>query len=270
MFFFERCCRALRNAPLLRRLGPVWRAVTPAYEALLRLIYRRGWLRRVINSSDVVYVPFELRHWTDTYEPAVWERVMGEVRQGDTIADVGAFLGFYTFAFARRVGPQGRVVAFEPDPQNFRRLRELRGFYRQTGNIEMVEKAAGEAQGSVSFCPRRSSESSVGVTGEQGLEAGMVTLDGYFGARPVDLIKIDVEGYEGRVLRGCAGLLSRSAGAPRAVFIEMHPFAWSRYGCDAGQILGPLRAAGYRICDQEGREIADFSGYGWIIATRER
>src|SRR3972149_4894080 len=70
-----------------------------------------------------------------------------EVRPAMTVYDVGAPLGFFTLALARLVGPQGRVLAFEPLPANVLLLREnLAMNPAGAANVQVVEAAvAGES-----------------------------------------------------------------------------------------------------------------------------
>jgi hypothetical protein len=58
------------------------------------------------------------------YEPYLTKLVMDLIRPGDVVVDVGAMIGYYTVIFARLVGADGTVYAFEPDPENFAILEE--------------------------------------------------------------------------------------------------------------------------------------------------
>src|SRR5262245_27460113 len=58
------------------------------------------------------------RMWLGSYEPSKMGLAAQCVRSGDTVFDIGAHVGIYTLLFSDRVGPTGRVIAFEPAPQN--------------------------------------------------------------------------------------------------------------------------------------------------------
>lgn len=270
MFFLEKCCRTIRHLPFLRRMRLLWDMITPAYESALRGIYGDV-LKRRINNTDVVYVPQRLRHFTDTYETVFWKIVMDEMRPGDVIADVGAFLGFYTFAFARRSGRGGRVVAFEPDPSNIAFLKNISGRYKLSLKPEIIACAVGEKRQRLSFDSQGSFTSDVIASnppkGEL-KEVECVSLDEFFGDENLDIIKIDVEGYEENVLLGARNILNRKNGFPRAVFIEVHPYAWAKYGATDKVILSILWDARYRVLNIQGKNISAISEYGDIIAYK--
>jgi len=116
MHTLERFCTTLRHSRGLRNLWNQLRA--PTYTALLATLAPNG-LERVINGADVIRLTPEYRVIAENYEPDVWKRVMDEARIGDVVVDVGANIGLYAIALARRVGTGGRVHAFEPDPANF-------------------------------------------------------------------------------------------------------------------------------------------------------
>src|SRR5256885_8821899 len=54
-----------------------------------------------------------------SYEPFETSLLAAEIRPGMTIVDVGANIGYYTLLFSKLAGDNGRVYAFEPEPQNF-------------------------------------------------------------------------------------------------------------------------------------------------------
>jgi FkbM family methyltransferase len=136
------------------------------------------------------------------YEPEVWQSLMSEVRLGDTVVDIGAFIGLYTLALGRRVGKEGKVVAFEPDSNSFLALQEHIALNHLEDRIRPIRAAVGAITETVSF-------DAAGITGHVTTLATStnspvecVTLDSVFLEERLDILKIDVEGYEERVLRG--------------------------------------------------------------------
>jgi FkbM family methyltransferase len=125
---------------------------------------------------------------------------------GGVFVDVGANVGTYALALARHVGARGCVIAVEPHPKTHERLafnRSASGF----AQVKLVAAAAGDADGELMIA---TDDENLGashiVTGTPGAKAFKVAaqrlqriLDDA-GAVRVDALKIDVEGFEDRVL----------------------------------------------------------------------
>ena len=160
-------------------------------------------------------VPADMYGVHEVYEPEVWRRIMSEVRPEDVVADVGAYIGLYTVALARRVGPQGRVYAFEPDAESFTILRRHVIMNGTSERVQLLPVAVGESTGTVAFTSNRGSESHIGIEEAMTVqEISVVTLDSIFSNARVDLLKIDVEGFKEPCAEGCGALIERSrAGA---------------------------------------------------------
>jgi len=148
-------------------------------------------------------------YWLGRAELAEVALLMSIVRPGHTVFDVGANVGYYTLLAARRVGPTGRVVAFEPLPANLQYLQRHLAL-NDCETVRLIPAAVADAPGDAMFAPRRSSSegalSSVGT-----VRVAVVTLDQIVAEDPTlrpDLIKIDVEGAEALVLQGATRLLS--------------------------------------------------------------
>jgi FkbM family methyltransferase len=258
----EQAARRLRHAPALRKAAPFWDGVRPVYDRLVGLIAHEG-LERVMNGTDPIRIHPRHRDVPECYEPEVWGRLMAMLRPGDTFVDVGAFIGLYAVAAARRVAPGGRVVAFEPEEGNARSLREhvaLNG-----GGVDVVEAAVGAQSGRVALAGR-DSEVQVSYRPQVG-GIPCVTLDEHFAGQRVDVLKVDVEGFEDEVLRGARALLSDSARRPRAVFVEVHPFAWSRTGTTSAALLATLHGAGYEARHLDGAPVDRLDRWEEIIAV---
>jgi len=225
-------------------------------------------LVRHINGTDRILIDPGLYSMSETYEPEVWSHIMAALHPGDVVADVGACLGLYTLAIAKRVGPQGYVYAFEPDLESVGWLRRNVHLNHLEDNVMVVSTVVAEENKTVGFVDGRGSESHVlHSSSEDGVRSiDTITLDEVFANSRLDILKIDVEGYEEAVLRGGRHLLSDATRAPRAIFIEVHPFAWSAFGFSSKTLLSLLTGFGYATYDLQGNPVADIKDYGEIVA----
>jgi FkbM family methyltransferase len=164
-------------------------------------------------------LPEETRHWRGEHETQVQDAICAVVRAGAVVYDIGSHVGTIALGTARLVGPQGRVVAFEGDPDNAATLRESSLRNHLEGCLEVVDRAAWSYTASHGIPFRRGgtrrSQGGVEVNG-QGPVVGTgevimvpaVTLDDFLaaGGPPPQLVKIDVEGGEYEVLDGGTNL----------------------------------------------------------------
>lgn len=184
--------------------------------------------------------------WLGTYEHDKQGVIARFVRPGMTIFDVGANAGFYTLAFARLVGPQGRVWAFEPlAGKADYLLRHIR--INRLANAGVIQAAVGERQGIVSLhVEEDGSMGSIATAGSY--KVPVVSLDELTadGTVPVpDVIKMDIEGSESAALKGALSMLNEKR---PLVLLALHGET-QRRECER-----ILRASNYRIYYLDGRE----------------
>jgi FkbM family methyltransferase len=262
----EKTCVALRHTALLQKADWLWDAVRPAYDRLVKLCSPHG-LQRVINGTDPIALCSEMRGVGETYEPELWAHVMRRVEAGDRVADVGAFIGLYALAVGKRVGPVGRVTAFEPDQRNCAILRRHIQMNGLSGVVKAEQAALGAADGEVWFTADRGSENQLARAGQPGAQpVPAQTLDTYFTDQRLDLLKLDVEGFEEDVLKGGELLLSDAARAPRLIYVEVHPYNWHHCGTTSESFLGLLRRLDYAVEALDGTPVNQIAGYGHVVA----
>jgi FkbM family methyltransferase len=183
----------LMRAPL--RLVPV-QTVVPILQGPVR------WKRWIVGSGIH-------RLWLGSYEPFKMKLAATCIARGDTVFDVGANVGIYTLLFSDLVGPEGRVVAFEPAPRNTTYLRRHLAL-NKARNVEVMETAVSSCVGVSSFDV--SDDSSTGRLDQHGsLKVETTTIDAVVessGLAP-SLLKIDVEGGELGVLIGSKATLAK-------------------------------------------------------------
>ncbi len=263
----ERCFIRLRHHPILEK-SPVWGIVRPFYDLAVTSIAHKNGLERILNGTDRIRIAPRWRGLQETYEPSVWGHLMSQVTGNDVIVDVGAFIGLYTIALAKRVGPPGHVVAFEPEPSTFAWLQRHVALNEVGNKVKLVCAAVGDQVGKIRFSEGLELQSHVAADGETGRAVTATTLDAEFPQERVDLLKIDVEGYEEKVLLGGARLLKDVARSPRMIYIEVHPYAWKELGTTGESLLGLLKEYGYRVSDLEGQPVQKIDRYGEIIARK--
>ncbi|MFK7884609.1 MAG: FkbM family methyltransferase [Phycisphaerales bacterium] len=134
---------------------------------------------------------------------------------GRTVIDIGAHRGIYSYWLREAVGPTGRVVSFEPQPEMIAELKKFKASFR-ANNMEIVESGLSDTPGSATL--NRIGDHTGGASLEHNQDPNattfsvpVTTLDAYLGARdlgPVALIKCDVEGHERAVFRGATRTLT--------------------------------------------------------------
>ena len=193
---------------------------------------------------------------------------MSELRAGDTFVDVGAFVGLYAIAAGVRLRGSGRVIAFEPDRHSFSLLQEHVRLNRLEGQVDLHCAAISDQPGLANFLANGSPVARlVSIDQNDATMVEVVTLDRSLAGQRIDILKIDVEGYEEMVLRGAQHLLRSLERRPRVVFVEVHPYAWPSLGTTSESLLAVLCDAGYQAKTTRGEPIRAIVQYGEIIAT---
>ncbi len=192
------------------------------------------------------------RHvYMGAFEPAETAFVQAWLRPGDHFVDVGANVGYFVALAAGLVGPRGRVTAFEPSPYALERLRAL---VADNGwrHVEVRAEAIGDSPGRLALPapdPENHTPSLLASpAGRAVTEVEVDTLDRCAAAWPgrrVDLLKLDIEGFEERALVGAEGLLA--AGQVRAILVELNRAWLERAGTSPAAILARLEAHGFRL-----------------------
>jgi len=160
-------------------------------------------------------------------EPEVQQALVDHLRPGMTFYDLGANIGFFSLMAARLVGPQGRVISFEADPEIAARLRENLS-RNQFSHAQVVQKAVWSETKTVSFArvdPGTSPDRGLGHVSASASDSGVIaveaiSLDQFVAANPApDFLKCDVEGAEAAVFQGATQLLSQER---PILLVEMH------------------------------------------------
>lgn len=188
--------------------------------------------------------------WLGSYEAAKAVEFAARVPPGATVIDAGAHAGYYTLIGSRRVGPNGRVIAIEPDPRNAELLRRHIAL-NALRNVKVLEAALSDSEGEAGFQP--GPEPSLGHLSRNGtLRVRTLPLDslaGDLGPGPV-VVKVDVEGAEAQLLQGA-----------KQMMLTRRPVLFlSTHGCDVHQACLRLLAEwGYCTSSLDGRPPEDSS-----------
>jgi FkbM family methyltransferase len=226
----------------------------------------RPWLSRLTNllrggPVDVQYqgASFRFYHqvsatergalFNPDYNREELDFVRASLAEGGVFVDIGANVGTYALALARDVGGRGMVIAIEPHPVIHGRLafnRAASGF----AQVRLVAAAAGDCDGEVTI------ETDGGNLGASHVVTGNASTDAFkvpcftlqrilrdAGAARIDALKIDVEGFEDRVLTGFFAQAPQTLW-PRAVVIEHLSRGEWQNDCIADMIARGYREAG--------------------------
>jgi FkbM family methyltransferase len=205
-----------------------------------------------LDLSDVIQRDI----YAGTYEPFEARYLRSFLRPGMRVVDIGANIGYYTLLAASRVGPDGKVLSFEPGPYAYERLARA---IRENG-IAIVEcrpVALGDNSGTATLYVPRESEGNYNpslspylpnmLTVEVPVERLDEALD-RSGESHIDLMKVDVEGHELEVFRGGERWLR--GGRVRAVLCEFNAGYQEGAGASCQQLEAWFGDAGFRLEEQ--------------------
>jgi len=181
------------------------------------------------------------------YEQHVTSFFCSIIKKGMTVVDVGASLGYYTLLAAKRVGNNGKVIAFEPEPYSFEILKrniQVNGWK----NVQIFNIAASDREEQLEI-----TSPLTGLAGsslhkylhfrKRTFNCKAVPLDVFFTGESPDVVKIDVEGAEVRVLRGMRKVLRDGV----QIICEVHPDILSSLGFNVKDVEHILNDFGYKI-----------------------
>lgn len=185
------------------------------------------------------------------WEPVETALLLGFVRPGDRVVDVGAHVGYFTVLASKRVGRSGQVLAFEPESGNFELLKAnciLNGCH----NVGLERKALLDrrGRGCLWLSQHNTGDHRLApVEGRVGQVADVVRLDDWWRNRgPIDFLKLDVQGCEIPALQGMTEAIRESA-AGLAGLVEISPQLSERAGYGPEALLGLLTRLDARAYD---------------------
>jgi FkbM family methyltransferase len=186
-----------------------------------------------------------------TWEPHTTALFKKLLRKGMNVVDIGANIGYFTLLAASLVGESGEVFAFEPASQNYALLVkniEVNGYK----NVIPVQKAVFSNTGKVKFFLNNVAlgQSSLFEVSENPTEAIMVdvvSLDEFFkdNERPIDIIKMDIEGAEMTALLGMAKIVENNDDIK--IFTEFWPDGLQKSGFSSQEYWNKLRQFGFNF-----------------------
>ncbi len=192
--------------------------------------------------------------WLYGWEPSTIALLKRHISAGDTVIEVGANVGAHTLLLAKLVGVSGKVYAFEPTEYAQLKLRanielnpELKP--RIVIRSELVTNHAGAT-------PFRRIKSSFpvrgGPTADEIVGGEAIALDNE-PFQKVSLLKIDVDGYDFKVLEGATRLLKQFK---PYVLVELYESALNAQGDSVRDIFGLLTSLGFSGTYDDGAPIA--------------
>lgn len=180
-------------------------------------------MARLTDGRHIFVDPHDRTVATHLIAHGYWERwiyavVVALVSRGDRIVEVGANHGYYTLAMAAEVGPDGHVTAFEGNPRLCRLMNRTMEFNGLAGRVTIRNQAAADAPGPIAFSISRTNSGGGHAAADswhiapdmERIEVEGVRLDDVIEG-DIDLLRMDAEGSEPRILRGAERLLQNPA-----------------------------------------------------------
>jgi FkbM family methyltransferase len=173
-----------------------------------------------IDEPSYEYFAYEVHR--GRWESRVLAAYSGAIQRGDTVLDIGAYVGPYALLGSARVGHEGRVFTFEPDPVARGHL-EANLLLNGASNVQVVSEAVAAGPGWLRLTGQLgSSRTRASADHGGGLRVRSIGLDNFCSERSATpaVVKIDIEGGESALIDAGGERTLREA---RVVIMEIHP-----------------------------------------------
>jgi len=184
------------------------------------------------------------------YEKFETNFVKNEIKKNNVVLDLGAHVGYYTLMFAKLVGENGKVYAFEPSPTNFELLQK-NVMINNYKNVILEKKAISDKSeiASLYLSEENFSDNRIFDSHDKrkSIKIETTTLDDYFKEYDgrIDFIKMDVQGAEGKVLLGMNNLLKKLKHVK--IMTEFSPKHLVHIGMGSEEFLDIFLNSGFKL-----------------------
>lgn len=228
--------------PVRRAARAVFTALTPGRDVKVRFPSYDIYVRTPDRIIAALLCKYSL---AASPEAAIYR---DRVKPGMTVVEIGANVGFYTLLFSHLTGERGKVLAFEPDQENFRLLEKNAA--GGLNNIDCRRAAVADRSGSLRLfiSAENRGDHRVYDSGDdrERVEVQAVSVDDVLGpGGKADFIKMDIQGAEFPALLGMERTILGSPGL--SMLCEFTPGLMRKCGHSPEAFLAKLRALGFRL-----------------------
>jgi len=216
----------------------------------------------VYNFASRLNLVYAQNHWIEIFEDPrisplrrdkIYEQettifLRNHLKKEQTVWDVGANIGYFSLEFARSVGPEGKVLSFEPHPEIFQVLQRnvKRNKYN---NISLFNQACGSEPGQTKLFFSTENEGNHKIVENSNSNnfalTEVVSLSSFLGEYTPSLIKMDIEGAELLALQGLGQENLKKLATD--FVIEYHPYEMSFFNIDGEEVLDFFMSSGYKF-----------------------
>jgi FkbM family methyltransferase len=190
-----------------------------------------------------------------SFEPTTANACARLVKPGDTVLDIGANIGAHSLLLSRLVGAGGKVICFEPTDYAFTKLQSnVRANPELAARMQLMQVALVEEDGATapsdlysSWPLQRGKDLHAAHQGRLMSTGGAqaMTLDSALqglALSRVDFIKLDIDGFEAKMLRGAGAVLARWH---PTIVMELAPYVLEEHGSSIEEVTSILQKFGY-------------------------
>lgn len=181
------------------------------------------------------------------YEYETTELITHLAKKGSVFVDAGANIGYYSLIWAN-FSPNPSIYAFEPNPKVLGLLKENLSQLENSVKYSLFEEALSSEIGTVNFDEGNEDQIGWGHVHQGGVHnVSCNTLDNALFSKneTIDLLKVDIEGYEYHLLKGAEQLIR--SGRIKHILMEINHDMLHANGTSESQILDFLRTNNFRV-----------------------